>query len=60
MSVLQPDLKLTAVTITAGEKKIQEFLMLRYENGKAVLSTERLTKLLEKHKVPGQMCINIG
>ena len=60
MSVLRPTIKLTAVTITSGNIRIQEFLMLRYEDGKAVLDTNRLMKLLAKHKVPRQACINVG
>jgi hypothetical protein len=60
MSVLRPTVKLTAITITYNGKKIQEFLMLRYEDGKAILDNERLQKLLKKLSVPTGATITIG
>lgn len=56
----RPTTKLTAITITHNEKKLQEFLWLHYENGKAVLSQGQLNGLLEKLKVPRGSSFSIG
>jgi hypothetical protein len=60
MSVLRPTLKMIAVSIIHQGKTYQKFLLLRYEDGKAVLSFERLQKLKKEFKIPAQDCISIG
>lgn len=60
MSVLRPTLKMTAVTIKHQGKTHQKFLLLCYEDGKPVLSFERLQKLKQEFKIPAQDCISIG
>lgn len=60
MSVLRPIMKMTAVTITYNGKKQTEFLMLRQENGHAVLDYGRLQKLLDKLKIPRGATYSIG
>jgi len=60
MSVLRPIVKLTAVTITYEGKKCQEFILCRHEAGRAILSQERLNKMLDKMKVPRGGTYTVG
>lgn len=48
MSVTQLPMKLTLVNVSYNGKQHQEFIMCRMEDGKAVLSMERLNKILDK------------
>ena len=58
--VLTPELKMTAVTITYNGKKYAHMLLLRYENGRAILSMERLNKMLERLRIPRGATFSIG
>lgn len=58
MSVIHP--KLTTIIIESDGKKITESLMLRYEDGKAVMSMTQLRTLLEKHKLATDAKISIA
>lgn len=58
MSVIRP--KLTTIIIESDGKKITESLMLRNEDGKAVLGMAQLRALLEKHELAADAKISIA
>lgn len=60
MSVVQPNMKLTLINVYHEGKKHQEFIMCKYEEGRAVLSMDRLNKILDKLKVPRGGTYSVG
>lgn len=60
MSDRRATTKLTAVTITYNGKKLQEFLWLQYDQGRAVMGNSQLNGLLDRMKVPRGATYSIG